>query len=94
MAKSAPARLSVPEAARLFNLLGDEDRLRLVLHLARHGETSVTTLCEALDMSRAFLNHRLRVLRLSGVVRNRREGGNRIYSLHSPGARHLLALID
>jgi DNA-binding transcriptional ArsR family regulator len=89
-----PPRLSVPKAAQLFNLLSDEDRLRLVLHLTRHGETSVKDLCATLGASPAVMSNRLKLLRLGGVVRLRREGKTHLYCLDSPEVRHLLGLLD
>jgi DNA-binding transcriptional ArsR family regulator len=83
-------RLPIDQAARLFGLLGDETRLRLLLRLAEGDELSVTALGKALRVTRTALNHRLQRLRLAGVVTDRREGQNVFYSLAPGPARDIL----
>jgi predicted transcriptional regulator len=50
---AAPATaetLSPAEAARVFKMLGDEQRLRVLLALGRRGEMNVGELCQAVGM--------------------------------------------
>lgn len=87
----ADARMPTAQAARLFGLLGDETRLRVLLALANGDEgVPVGGLAKALGLSRTALNHQLQLLRMAGVVTRRREGQNVFYSLAQGAARDLL----
>jgi DNA-binding transcriptional ArsR family regulator len=80
----APPSLSVPHAAQLFRLLGDESRLRLLLLLAERGEISVGDLAGEIGLSLAAVSSHLMLLRASGLVDFRREGLRNFYRLSSP----------
>ena len=86
-------RLPVAQAARLFSLLGDETRLRLLLRLAEGKDVSVTALAEAFGMSQPALGHHLQQLRLARVVARRREGPNAFYALAPGPALDLLRYV-
>jgi ArsR family transcriptional regulator len=93
-APKAPARqMSVPHAAQLFHMLGDENRLRILLLLAHRGELNVSTLGGALGQSQPATSHHLTLLRASGLVSYRREGKHNFYYLTSDFARQLLQKI-
>jgi DNA-binding transcriptional ArsR family regulator len=66
--------------SRLFQVLSDETRLRLVLAL-REGEKHVTELCRRLRVPQPTVSHHLGLLRMNGLVRNRRKGKSVFYSL-------------
>ena len=86
-------RLPVNQAARLFALLADETRLRLLgLLRATGGREGVASgdLAKAIRMSESALSHQLQRLRLAGVVTCRREGQNVFYSLGQGPARDIL----
>jgi DNA-binding transcriptional ArsR family regulator len=69
-------RLPVGQAARLFELLADKTRLRLLLLLLAAGEGGMTAgdLAKALRISQPALSRHLHWLRLAGAVTCRREG--------------------
>jgi DNA-binding transcriptional ArsR family regulator len=90
MSADPDPRLPVAQAARLFMLLGDETRLRLLLRLAEGDDLTVTALAEALGLSHQALSRHLTLLRLAGVVADRREGHNVFYSLLPGRARDIL----
>jgi ArsR family transcriptional regulator len=84
-------RLPTDQAARLFGLLGDETRLRVLLALADgDGGVPVGGLAQALGLSRTALNHQLQVLRMAGIVARRREGQKAFYALAPGRARDIL----
>jgi ArsR family transcriptional regulator len=83
-------RLSVPQAARLFHLLGEPTRLRLLLLLAERGEASVGALVEAARQPQSTISGHLGVLRRCRVVTCRREGKHSYYRLGSPFAVELV----
>lgn len=72
-------RLPVPELARLFRLLGDETRLRLLLLLNERRERNVSELAHALGRSQPAVSAHLRLLRQAGLVEPRRNGQDVIY---------------
>jgi DNA-binding transcriptional ArsR family regulator len=76
--------LSVSEAARLFHLLSDPTRLRIVQALACRGKASAGDLAEATGRSRSSVSINLGLLRRAGVVESRREGRWAYYRLSSP----------
>ena len=90
MSPESDPRMPVDQAARLFGLLADKTRLRLLLRLAKGKDLSVAALAEASGQSQPALAHHLQLLRLAGVIARRREGPN-AFSARAPGpARDLL----
>lgn len=57
-----------------FLALANPTRLRILQHLGEVGEESVNDLALALRMSQPRISWHLRMLRVGGVVRQRREG--------------------
>lgn len=76
--------------AEFFRALGHPARIR-VLELLAEGDKAVHQLRTTLDMEASSLSQQLAVLRLSGLVTQRRQGGEVIYSLALPAVRDLLA---
>lgn len=91
-ARAALAALPpVAEIARLFALLADPTRLRLVAALAS-GELCVCDLAAATGINRTTISHQLRTLREGRIVRARREGRVIFYALDDEHVRDLLAM--
>src|SRR5437588_664354 len=74
MPKTPRPQLSLPRAAAVFHMLGDESRLHILLLLTGHEELNVTALGKALGQSQPAVSHHLSLLRMAGLVRFRREG--------------------
>jgi len=68
------------ELARVFQALGDKTRLS-IMTLLTNGEMSVGAICKKLKLPQSTTSHHLRLLRLGGVVVNRRDGKKIFYSL-------------
>jgi DNA-binding transcriptional ArsR family regulator len=83
-------RIPLPEALRLFRVLGDETRLRLLLALSRRGEVAVGDLAAAVGLRHPRVSYQLGILRESGLVCYRREGKRHYYRLASPFVAGLL----
>ncbi len=66
--------------ARVFHSLGDKTRLS-IMELLAGGEKNVTTLCKKLKLPQSSVSHHLGLLRIGGLVNNRREGKQIFYSL-------------
>ena len=74
----------VTDAVGVFEALGDPQR-REILRLLGEGDKPVHALADALPISRPAVSRHLRVLRDSGLVEQRAEGTERIYSLADEG---------
>ena len=67
----------------MFAALGDERRLRLVARLCEGGPLPIIRLTEGARVSRQAVTKHLRALEQAGLVRSRREGRERIWSLET-----------
>jgi ArsR family transcriptional regulator len=77
------------EQARVFAVLGDPVRLRILVAL-RSGELCVCDLCAVLGMSASAVSHQLRLLRLSRLVRSSKRGRVVCYRLDDEHVTNLL----
>ncbi|HEX2053170.1 MAG TPA: metalloregulator ArsR/SmtB family transcription factor [Actinomycetota bacterium] len=88
------APVSLTEARRLaelFQLLADATRARILYTLLEVEEMCVNDLAAILDVPETSVSHALRLLRIAGVVKNRRAGRLVYYSLDDHHVRMLLA---
>ncbi|MEQ8785815.1 MAG: metalloregulator ArsR/SmtB family transcription factor [Pirellulaceae bacterium] len=74
----------VVDLAAAFKLLGDETRLRMVLHIRRNEELNVSQLCELLHLAQPLVSHHLGLLREGGVLTVRPQGKHNFYHIR-PG---------
>jgi DNA-binding transcriptional ArsR family regulator len=79
--RSSHALAELPEAAPLFQALGDETRLRLVARLSDDGPLSITRLTAGTEVTRQAISKQLRVLEDAGLVRETRQGRESIWQL-------------
>jgi DNA-binding transcriptional ArsR family regulator len=70
----------VGKMASFFKSMSDENRVRII-HALSGQELCVNDLAVALDISQSLVSHQLKLLRLEGLVKPRREGKNIYYSL-------------
>ncbi len=75
-----PTHPIAPTPAGLFGAFADETRLR-ILNLLCVRELCVCDLCEVLDEIQPKVSRHLAILRAAGLVRVRREGKWKFYSL-------------
>ncbi|MGI8946869.1 MAG: ArsR/SmtB family transcription factor [Ornithinimicrobium sp.] len=85
-----PGEEDLAEVARVFKLLGDPTRARLLYALLEAGELCVCDLAAATGISEATVSQALRLLRASRVVAGRRDGRNVFYRLSDAHVRMLL----
>ena len=78
------------QVADLFRLLGDPGRVQILRALLEAGELCVCDLAAVVEMAESTVSHSLRLLRTSGIVRNRRSGRQVFYSLDDAHVRLLL----
>ena len=70
----------VDSLARLFRILGDPTRLRILMLLDSQ-ERNVSDLCRRLKMPQPTVSHHLSLLRMGELVATRRNGKEIFYSL-------------
>lgn len=78
------------ELASLFKIFGDGTRVQ-ILHALEHSEMCVCDIAALLGMTKSAVSHQLKALRLSNLVKFRREGQNVYYSLADD---HVKTIID
>ncbi len=81
----------VGDLVKLFKLLSDETRLRILYYLTQRNELHVRALCELLDESQPAVSHHLALLRVAGLIERRREGKHNFYGLKT---RQFSTLLD
>ncbi len=85
--------LAIDEAvdlAEMFRLLGDPTRVRILFALLEAGELCVCDIAAVVETTETKVSQAMRLLRGSGVVRNRRDGRNVFYRLDDAHVRMLL----
>ncbi|OPX90782.1 MAG: HTH-type transcriptional repressor CzrA [Pelotomaculum sp. PtaB.Bin104] len=70
----------VEHVAKLFKILGDANRLRILLTIGK-GERSVSQIIEATSLSQTLASFHLRALRDAGIVAAGRQGAFIYYRL-------------
>lgn len=76
--------------AQLFQLFADATRARILYALLESDELCVNDLAAALEVPETSVSHALRLLRIAGVVKNRKAGRLVYYSLDDDHIRMLL----
>lgn len=87
-----PGAESAERMARVFHVLGEPARVRIVTALLEAGELCVCDLAATVGMTEAQTSQHLRVLRAERTVRNRRDGRMVYYSLDDDHVRLLMDL--
>lgn len=95
--KSSAPKISVSdetisELTKVFKMLADDQRLKILLALAQEGELHVSSLCKLLDQSQPAVSHHLTLMRMTGVVGFNRKGKNNFYYLNSAKMRDILEM--
>ena len=79
--------------ASLFTAIADVQR-RKILNLLKQGEMSVAAIKVHFDVSGATLSHHLSILKNAELVRVKRQGQQRIYTLNLSVVEELALLIN
>lgn len=77
------------DLAELFKIFGDSTRVK-ILYVLLEKEMNVTDISNELKMSQPAISQQLRVLKLNGLVKFRREGKAYIYSLADEHVKMIL----
>jgi ArsR family transcriptional regulator len=78
---SPPGEKTVSRLVRLFKLLADETRLKILCLLHDADELNVLELCQHLRQRQPSVSHHLALLRAAGLIDMRREGKHNYYRL-------------
>lgn len=87
---NAPNAAEVEQLSKVFKILGDPTRARLLYALLEAGELCVCDLAASTATSETTVSQSLRLLRAASVVTGRREGRNVFYRLSDAHVRLLL----
>lgn len=71
----------IERKARLFSVLGDSTRLKLVTNLVDGEKRSITELTKGSGLSRQAITKHLRILENAGVVTGKKSGRDNLYTL-------------
>ena len=74
------AKITTTEAIKVFGMLSDDTRLRIMVELTTK-PCNVTSLCESLEQTQPTISHHLGLLRLSGLVVGERDGKQVVYRI-------------
>jgi ArsR family transcriptional regulator len=72
---------TVKDLVKVFKLLSDETRLRILLYLTQQRELHVRALCDILRQSQPAVSHHLALLRVAELIESRREGKHNFYHI-------------
>jgi ArsR family transcriptional regulator len=78
------------EIANLFNVMGDETRLRII-EVLLNKKMFVQEICDALEVTQSAVSHQLQILKLNKVVDFQKIGKQICYSLAD---HHIAVLYD
>ena len=81
------------DMCRLFGVLSDQTRLRLLQSLLSDGQQHVSQLCSRLKLPQPTVSHHLGLLRAGGLVQNRRMGKRVIYSTDRQACQQIMAAV-
>lgn len=81
------------EMSRLFKMMGDETRLRILMAL-HMSPLCVTHICQRVDMSQSAVSHQLALLRSADLVRVVRKGKQVVYSLSDEHVQQILDMVS
>ena len=84
-----PSPEKLNSLADFFKAFSDPNRLRIIQALSQN-ELCVCDLAALLDMTKSAISHQLKALRLSNLVKTRREGQVVYYSLADDHVKYIL----
>ena len=79
------------ELADLFKVFGDSSRIKILYKLLED-EYCVQDLADKLSMTQSAVSHQLKILKMSKLVKNRRDGKQIYYSLADDHVSTILSM--
>ena len=90
VAENMPAEERLYDLAELFKVFGDSTRIR-ILFVLFESEVCVCDLAQTLNMTVSAISHQLKILKVSKLVKSRREGKTVFYSLADEHVRTIIS---
>ena len=84
-----PPEETLYDLAELYKVFGDSTRIK-ILYVLFEEEVCVCDLAQCLNMTVSAISHQLKALRLSNLVKTRREGQVVYYSLADDHVKYIL----
>ena len=81
------------DIATLLKALGNERRLMILCQLVAHGEMSVGSLADAIQLGQSALSQHLAKMRDEGIVSTRREGQTIWYRITDARVEELMGIL-
>lgn len=91
VSKKLPEQEMLQDLAVLFKVFGDGTRLSILWALSE-AEMCVCDVCALLNLKQSAVSHQLNKLKMSRIVKNRREGKVVFYSLADEHIRMILEM--
>ena len=82
--------VEIRKLTELFKLFGDPTRLRILYALVETGELCVCDISAVVGAPETSVSHALRLLRMAGVVRSRKDGRMSYYAIEDHHVRLVL----
>ncbi|MEM3728920.1 MAG: metalloregulator ArsR/SmtB family transcription factor [Candidatus Bathyarchaeia archaeon] len=79
--------------AKVFNALADPVRLK-ILEFLRGGERCVCEIVPYVGIAQPLVSRHLAILKRCGLVKDRKEGNKRFYSVTSPAVFRVIDAVD
>ncbi|MBR5387903.1 MAG: winged helix-turn-helix transcriptional regulator [Clostridia bacterium] len=83
-------RRAVEDMSKMFSLLGDASRMKILLAL-KEGELCVYRICETIGGKQSAVSQHLRKLKDGNLVKSRKDGNQVLYSLSD---EHVVSIIN
>lgn len=80
---------NVEKSVKLFKLLADETRIKILISILKEGKT-VSQIVKELEVSQSGVSHQLSILKEMHMVRSERNGKYIIYYLDDDHVKELL----
>ena len=84
-----PEENTLCDLADVFRIFGDTTRIR-ILYVLFESDMCVCDIARLLNMTQSAISHQLRILKVSKLIKNRREGKTVIYSLADSHVREII----
>ena len=84
--KGSVAQKSIKSLKKDFEILSDENRLRILCLLKKHGELCVCEIYKDLDLSQNLVSYHLSKLKKAGFVESEKQGAKVMYR---PGTKQI-----
>lgn len=83
----------IQEMSKVFGLLAEPTRLRIVLLLSRHGAMNVTDICERVGQSQPAVSRHLGLMKLAGLLESEQRGKYNFYRVNYEIFRTLMTAL-